>query len=230
MRCSTLWRTFPASGWSAARSATRCSAASRATSIWWWRATPRRSARLLGEEPLLHERFGTATATGERQPRRRRAASATSARVRCPRSSSARRSPRTSRAATSPSTRSPSGWRTASWQALPRRRSRTSRRGGCACCTSARSSTTPRGCCGWSATRRGCASRSRRSRASWAFAAVEGGALATVTPSRLGAELRLLLGRADAGGGVRPRGVRHRAAAAARASPSTPTSSSARSA
>ena len=41
MRFSTLWRTFRASGWSAARCATRCSGASRGTSISWWRATRR---------------------------------------------------------------------------------------------------------------------------------------------------------------------------------------------
>ena len=77
------------------------------------------AARLLGEEPLVHERFGTATATGERQPRPGARASATSARVRCPRSSSARRSPRTSRAATSPSTRSPCGCADGELEAVP---------------------------------------------------------------------------------------------------------------
>ena len=49
----------------------------------------------------------------------------------------------------------------------------------------------------------------------WAFAAVADDALATVTGPRLGAELRLLLRRAPAGRAVRPRGPADRPAAAA---------------
>ena len=64
----------------------------------------------------------------------------------------------------------------------------------------------------------------------WAFAAVEGGALATVSAPRLGAELRLLLRRAAAGRDLRPRGVRGSGRSCWPASRSTPTSSSARSA
>ena len=57
----------------------------------------------------------------------------------------------------------------------------------------ARSSTTRRGCCGSPATRRGWASRSSRRPRRWPSPRWRGGALATVTPARLGAELRLLL-------------------------------------
>ena len=85
--------------------------------------------------------------------------------MRCRRSSSASRWRRTSRGATSASTRSPCGSPTAPWT-QSRARSRTSRRAACARCTSARSSTTRPGCCGSCATARGCASRSRRRRAS----------------------------------------------------------------
>ena len=107
----------------------------------------RRPARLLGEEPLVHERFGTATpATGEvnlaaaRRERYERPGALPEVEL------GALDRPRTWRGATSASTRSPCGSPTARSRRT-RARSRTSRSGGCACCTSARSSTTPRACC-----------------------------------------------------------------------------------
>ena len=74
-----------------------------------------------------------------------------------------------------------------------RARSTTSPRAGCARCTPAPSSTTRHGCCGSCATARGCASRSRRRRGRGRSRRSTEGALATVTGSRLGAELRLAL-------------------------------------
>ena len=155
----------------------------------------------------------TAAATSTSPPR---AASATSARVRCRTSSSARRSPRTSRGATSASTRSPCGWPTARWRRSPgaledlaaRRAARAARR--------ARSSTTRPGCCGWCATARGCASRSSRRRARWR---VRGGrgrrARRPSAAPRLGAELRLLLSEPQPAALCGLEGLRIGAAAAA---------------
>ena len=161
-------------------------------------AAARRLAETLGGSLTVHDRFGTATVTaGGHVYDLATARAETYARA----GRAARRAPRDARGgprcgATSRSTRSPS--RSTAGSRRRRTRSRISTRGGCACCTTRASSTTRRGCCGSCATRRGWGSRSSRGPTRSPRAALDGGALATVTPTRIGAELRLLLREASA--------------------------------
>ena len=80
-----------------------------------------------------------------------------------------------------------------------RRRARrtTCGRGCCACCTTGRSSTTRRASGASRATAPGSASRSSRARASWPARRSPAGALATVSSTRIGNELRLALAEPD---------------------------------
>ena len=104
------------------------------------------AARLLGEEPLVHERFGTATATRRGQPRRgapralRAPGCAAGGRARRP----DRRGPRAARLQRQRDRRADRRRRA---RGAPGRARGPRARGGCACCTSARSSTTRRACC-----------------------------------------------------------------------------------
>ena len=68
---------------------------------------------------------------------------------------------------------------------------------GCASCIDAASATIRRGCCGWSATRRGSGSPSIRARTRWSATRCRSRALRTVTAPRVGAELRLLAAEPD---------------------------------
>ena len=159
-------------------------------------------ARGWGRSRCVHERFGTATCAAATSTSPPRAASATSSRVRCRRcelGATIERGPRAAR--------------------LHRQRDRGAarRRGAagewpgalrgprgaacCACCTSARSSTTRRGCCGWPATRARLRFADRAGRhASWRSRRSRAARWRRSRASRLGAELRLLLARAAAGG------------------------------
>ena len=95
-----------------------------------------------------------------------------------------------------------------------RARARTSTRGACACCTTARSATIPRGCSALARYGARLGFGPSRTPTPWRAAAIAGGALDTVTGSRLGAELRLLVARAAARGAGGARAARPRQGAA----------------
>ncbi len=168
----------------------------------------RRAAERVGGEMTVHERFGTATVRTPRlrvRPRRRAPRE-----LRAPGRAADRRAGRDDRGGPGAPrlhrqrdrgqprrpARSPNG----------RARARTSTPASCACSTTARSSTTRRGCCGWCATPRGWTSRSTRH----TEALIDPALLDTVSGDRAGNELRLLLRRAA---------PRARAARALRAGP-----------
>ena len=149
-------------------------------------------ARRLGEEPLraraLRHR-DRATASSTSPPR---GASATSAG--CAAGGRARRADR--RGPRAPRLHRQRDRRAARGRGAARRsraRSRTSRRGGCACCTTRSFLDDPTRLLRLVRYAARLRFQIEQATRELAFAAVEGGALATVTPSRLGAELRLLL-------------------------------------
>ena len=162
------------------------------------RPRSRGGGRRRGGRAAAGRRRRSCTSASAPPPRRarstspRRAASATSARVRCRRSSSAPRSPRTSRAATSRVNAIAVRLADGELEAVP---------GGLEDLAARRlrvlhersfldDPTRLLRLVRYAARLRFQIEEETRE---WAFAAVEGGALATVTPARLGAELRLLL-------------------------------------
>ena len=132
-------------------------------------AVARRAAERLGGRVTVHERFGTATVE--------RAGSDVRPRGRAPRALRAARGP-AGRGARRVAARGPRAARLHGQRdrAAPgRRRARLATRGarrtcapaGCGCCTTARSATTRRACCGWRATPPGSGSSRSRTPTGW---------------------------------------------------------------
>ena len=183
---------------SAARCATCCSARRRTSSTSSSRATrspSRAGPRAAGGRVTVHERFGTATVppatTLDLAAARRRAlpAAGRAARGRARRDAARR----TCAGATSPSTRSPCAWPTGERSRLPGRCGGPRGRRACASCTTARSVDDPTRLLRLARYAARLGFEPEPSTAALAREAIAGGALATVTGPRLGAELRLLL-------------------------------------
>ena len=158
-----------------------------------WPSRARAAARL-GGTVVVHPRFGTATVhaggvafdlAGARAERYARPGALPDVRLGVPlREDLARRD--FTRQRDRPAARRRRAHRLAGRAGGPRGGPR------CASCTTARSATTRPGCCASPAMPRGSASRWRSARTRWLARAVAGGAPATVSGERLGAELRLL--------------------------------------
>ena len=193
----------PACTWSAARYATCCSADSRSSSISSSRATPPRSPRGSAAGVRVHDRFGTATVSARRLHLRHRPrphARPTRTPARCP-DVSRRAADRGSAAArlhrqrARDRARRPE--RRATLHAAPGRARGSRARGRLRVLHDAASSTIRPGCCGSPATRAGSGFEVEPQTRELAGRGVDGGALATVSGPRIGAELRLLAREPD---------------------------------